>query len=106
MFEILIDTPVISIGRYFIEGSKKEELNSVFESLISHLVGSAITPFCCGAWRIDKEGDDEEYVFFSGWKEIQDHIEFENSEAAKAITTVRKLVKGVEVKHARVLKWE
>ncbi|KAJ6049742.1 uncharacterized protein N7446_006930 [Penicillium canescens] len=69
-FAIPFEAPIIAIGRYFIEASNEEKFNTVFKAIISHLATTAITPFsCCGAWRIDK-GEDEEYVFFSVWKEI------------------------------------
>ncbi|KAJ6072809.1 hypothetical protein N7467_010894 [Penicillium canescens] len=104
-FAIPFEAPIIAIGRYFIEVSKKEEFNTVFKAIISHLATTAITPFSyCGAWRIDKEGEDEEYVFFSGWKEIQNYADFERSEVSEDIGKVNELVRGVEVKHVHVQK--
>ncbi|KAJ5317006.1 hypothetical protein N7508_001514 [Penicillium antarcticum] len=106
-FAIPFDAPVIAIGRYFVEASKKEEFTSILKPIVSGLADTTKKSLSyCSAWRIDKGGEDEEFVFFSGWKDIADHIEFAKSEAAENIAKLSQLVKGVEVKHACVQKWE
>jgi hypothetical protein len=70
-------------------------------------LGAATAPFSyCGAWRIDKEGEDEEFVIFSGWNEVQDHFDFAVSEGPKDFGKIRELTMGAEIKHVRLQKWE
>ena len=73
---------------------------------MSHL-NAYTSPFsACGAWRIDKEGEDEEFVLFSGWNEVQDHIAFAESEASREFGKLKPLMKDADVKHVHVEKWE
>ena len=73
---------------------------------MSHF-NSSTAPFSsCGAWRIDKEGQDEEFVLFSGWKEVKDHLSFDESEASGELRKLKALAKNTDVKHVHVEKWE
>ncbi|OQD61831.1 hypothetical protein PENPOL_c015G01162 [Penicillium polonicum] len=104
--KIPLDAPVLAITRCFVEASKKEEFDAVFKAVVSHL-NAYTAPFSvCGAWRIDKEGEDEEFVLFSGWNEVQDHIAFAESEASREFGKLKPLMKDADVKHVHVEKWE
>ncbi|KAJ5939982.1 hypothetical protein N7516_000150 [Penicillium verrucosum] len=104
--KIPLDAPVLAITRCFVEAGRKDEFDAVFKAVVSHL-NAYTAPFSvCGAWRIDKEGQDEEFVLFSGWNEIQDHIVFGESEASREFGKLKALMKDAEVKHVHVEKWE
>ncbi|KAJ6128702.1 hypothetical protein N7471_009919 [Penicillium samsonianum] len=103
---IPLGAPVLSITRCFVEPSKKDEFDAVFKASVSHL-NAYTAPFSsCGAWRVDKEGEDEEFVLFSGWNQVQDHLAFGESEASKEFGKLKTLMKDADVKHVRVEKWE
>ncbi|KAJ6051133.1 uncharacterized protein N7446_005764 [Penicillium canescens] len=102
---IPLEAPVLAISRYFVESEKKAEFDTVFKTGVPHL-GTYTAPFIyCGGWRVDKEGDDEEYVLFSGWNEVKDHFAFAESEGFKEFGKIKGLIKGAEIKHVRVEKW-
>lgn len=104
--KIPLNAPALAITRCFVETSKKEEFDAVFKAAVSHL-NAYTAPFsACGAWRIDKEGEDEEFVLFSGWSQVQDHIDFGGSEASSEFGKLKALMKDADVKHVHVEKWE
>jgi hypothetical protein len=84
---------------------KKAEFDAVLKTGIPRF-GTYTAPFVyCGGWRVDKEGDDEEYVLFSGWNEVKYHLEFAESEGFKEFGKTKGLIKEAEIKHVRVEKW-
>ncbi|KAJ5383622.1 Dimeric alpha-beta barrel [Penicillium concentricum] len=104
--KIPLEAPVIAITRCFVESSKKDEFDAVFKVGVADL-NAATAPFIsCGAWRVDKEGEDEEFVLFSGWNQVQDHFDFAGSEVSKEFRKIQALMKGADVKHVRIEKWE
>jgi len=94
------------VSRYFVEASNKDEFDAAFKAGVSYL-GAYTAPFSyCGAWRIDKEGEDEEFVLFSGCNEVQDHFSFAESEGFKEFGKIKEFIKGADIKHVRLQKWE
>ncbi|KGO65405.1 hypothetical protein PEX1_090200 [Penicillium expansum] len=104
--KIPLDAPVLAITRCFVEASKKDEFDAVFKAAVSHLEAYTAPFSVCGAWRIDKEGEDEEFVLFSGWNKVQDHVAFGESGASKEFGKIKALMKDAEGKHVHVEKWE
>ncbi|CAI7570325.1 unnamed protein product [Penicillium glandicola] len=103
---IPLNAPVLAMTRCFVGPGKKDEFDSVYKAAVSHL-NAYTAPFSsCGAWRIDKEGEDEEFVIFSGWNQVQDHVAFGGSEASGEFGKLKELMKGAEIKHVHVEKWE
>lgn len=73
---------------------------------MSHL-NACTAPFSsCGAWRIDKEGEDEEFVLFSGWNEVKDRHAFGESVTSEEFGKLKALAKDADVRHVHVEKWE
>lgn len=100
-----MDAPIIAISRYFVTADNKDEFDVVFKNGAPHL-GAYTAPFSyAGGRRIDKEGEDEEFVLFSGWNKVEDHFEFAESDAFNEFGRIKNLVKGAEIKHVRVEKW-
>ncbi|KGO41011.1 hypothetical protein PEXP_083740 [Penicillium expansum] len=104
--KIPLDAPVLAITRCFVEASKNDEFDAVFKAAVSHLEAYTAPFSVCGAWRIDKEGEDEEFVLFSGWNKVQDHVAFGESGASKEFGKIKALMKDAEGKHVHVEKWE
>ncbi|KAJ5959399.1 uncharacterized protein N7479_006549 [Penicillium vulpinum] len=104
--KIPLDAPIIAITRCFVEASKKDEFDAAFKVGLADL-NAYTAPFTsCGGWRIDKEGEDEEFVLFSGWNKVQDHFDFAGSEASTEFKKIQALMKGAEGKHVQIEKWE
>lgn len=103
---IPLNAPVLGISRYFVEAGKKDEFESIFKAGASHL-GEYTAPYSyAGGWRIDKEGEDEEFVLFSGWNKVEDHFGFAESDAFKEFGKIKGAIKGAEIKHVHLEKWE
>ncbi|KAJ5380604.1 uncharacterized protein N7496_003032 [Penicillium cataractarum] len=102
---IPLDAPVLGITRYFVEASRKDEFESIFQAGAPHL-GEYTAPYSyAGGWRIDKDGEDEEFVLFSGWNKVEDHFGFAESDAFKEFGKIKSAIKGAEIKHAHLEKW-
>ncbi|KAJ6160729.1 hypothetical protein N7470_004125 [Penicillium chermesinum] len=103
---IPLEAPVVAIARFFVEPSKKAEFETTLAAGLTHL-GAYIAPLTyAGGWRLDKEGEDEEYVLFTGWNSVEDHFKFAETESFKEYAKIKPLLKGSEIKHGRVEKWE
>lgn len=98
-----LDASGIVITRYFVESGRKEEFQRVFDSGAPHLGRDAASCSYCGGWRIDKEGDDEEFVVFSGWDRGKESGAFERS---GKFEEVKDVAKGVEIRHVRIEEWD
>lgn len=102
---IPVDAPVIAVSRYFVEAAQKAEFDHAFKNGAPNL-GAYTAPFTySGGWRIDKEGDDEEFVLFSGWNKMKDHFGFAETEGFKEFAKIKSVIKGAEIKHVRLEKW-
>lgn len=94
------------MGRFFVEASKKAEFESAFQAGAPDL-GAHIAPRTyAGGWRIDKEGDDEEFVLLTGWNKVEDHYAFKESDVSERFRKIKGAVRKSEVKHGRLEKWE
>ncbi|KAJ6008500.1 hypothetical protein N7540_012476 [Penicillium herquei] len=105
---IPLDAPVIAVSRIFVEPAKKDDFDTVFKAGVPYL-GAYTAPFSYSAgWRIDKEGEDEEFVLFSGWEKVEDHFGFADTEGFKEFSKFRelKLLEGAELKHMRLEEWK
>ncbi|KAJ5168586.1 uncharacterized protein N7482_004180 [Penicillium canariense] len=99
---IPLNAPILGISRYFVEPSKKAAFDSAFKAGVPHL-GENTAPFTYGGgWRLDKAGEDEEFVLFSGWNNVEDHLGFAESDVFKAFEGI----KSAEIKHIRLVNWD
>lgn len=103
---IPVSAPVIRVARCFIEKENKEEFDRLFKAGLSDLEKFTAPHPCFGGWRIDKEGEDEEFVLLSGWNSVEHHHEFYKSELSKEFAKTRSVIKNTEVKHVRLENWE
>jgi len=60
---------------------------------------------CFGGWRIDKEGEDEEFVLFTGWNSVEQHQEFYKSELSREFAKTKSVIKQTDVKHVQLENW-
>lgn len=88
------------------EAGRKAEFDNLFKAAALHL-GEYTAPYSyAGGWRIDKDGEDEEFVLFTGWNKVEEHFGFAESEAFEEFEKIKSLVKGAEIKHVHLEKWE
>jgi hypothetical protein len=58
-----------------------------------------------GGWRIEREDEEkEEWVLFSGFESVDNHIEFAKTKGFEKYREIMGFVSGFEVKHLRAFK--
>ncbi|PKX95463.1 uncharacterized protein P174DRAFT_133177 [Aspergillus novofumigatus IBT 16806] len=102
--ELLGEAPVVAVGRYFMSAEKKERFSRVFEGVQRHLeeVTKALPIF--KGWRVEKEEGKEEFVLFSGWTEMQQHLDFAQLDGFHEFSKIKEYTDSSEVKH--IVRWE
>ncbi|KAL3492129.1 hypothetical protein BJX62DRAFT_203583 [Aspergillus germanicus] len=106
--EVPLTADVLAIGRYFISTGDKEVFQGTFDETKHHLETFGGGERICGAWRedkeVDKEGNEkEEFVLFSGWTSVDEHMKFAESEGFKEFAKIKAFLGGAEIKHATVV---
>ncbi|KAE8374532.1 hypothetical protein BDV26DRAFT_269797 [Aspergillus bertholletiae] len=106
----MVDAPVITIGRYFLSTGQKEAFLNRFEKTQRHLDAYIAPKTLKGGMRVEPrdQTDDgvekEEFVLFSGWGEVQDHLRFAKSSGLREFSQIKDFLEGTEIKHVSV--WE
>ncbi|OCL13264.1 hypothetical protein AOQ84DRAFT_118195 [Glonium stellatum] len=95
---------VFSIGRHFVKAGAKDEFAAAFEANKHALQDYATQGKIGGGWRVDKDGNKEEWVLFCPWKNVDEHIGFVNTQGFAEYSKIREYVDGVDIKHAKVIK--
>jgi len=101
-----LSAPVISIGRFFLQGSKKEGFQDDFSANKRYLEAFTAPRSFGAGWRLDpgqkegSEGSGEEFVVFSGWNTIEDHGKFAASEGFEDFEKIKGYLDGTDIKHA------
>ncbi|CAG8132881.1 unnamed protein product [Penicillium olsonii] len=101
-----LDAPVIMISRYFVEADKKDVFDAAFKASEPQLAARTAPFSYCGGWRIDRDGEGEEFVLFSGWPKTQDQFEFAESAEFMQLGKIKDWVRGAEIKNTRLENWE
>ncbi|KAJ5173320.1 hypothetical protein N7492_005913 [Penicillium capsulatum] len=102
----VLNAPVVSISRYFVEADKKAQFERVYTNGVPDPEAHISPLLFAGGWRIDKAGEDEEFVLLAGWNTVADHYKFPESDAFREFGKIKDAIKGVEIKHGRLEKWE
>ncbi|KAL3458761.1 hypothetical protein BJX64DRAFT_291908 [Aspergillus heterothallicus] len=106
--EIPLAANVIAVGRYFVSPGRKEEFETIFGKTKHHLQEFNGGKGIWGSWREDREADEEgntqeEFVLFSGWADVDEHMRFAESEGFKEFAKIKEFLKGAEIKHGKLL---
>ncbi|KAL3443131.1 hypothetical protein BJX65DRAFT_285718 [Aspergillus insuetus] len=106
---IPINADVIAIGRYFVSDGEKGGFQRTFDQTKQYLEQFNGGRGISGGWREDKEiaSDQgqarEEFVLFSGWTSVDEHMQFAESEGFKEFAKIKEFLSGAEIKHATVV---
>lgn len=97
-----LTAPVIAIGRYFVQGSQKGAFQDRFCAHKHHLEAFVAPKRIDGGWRLDSERseEEEEFVLFSGWDAVEDHLSFAETDGFKDFAKFKEFFAGTEIKHA------
>ena len=96
----LLDSPVLSVGRLFIDVDKKAAFQKEFDD-VAHILKDFVAPRMVRAgWRADKEAKDkEEFVMVVGWDSVDQHMSFASSPGFAKYAGIRQFVTGQDIKH-------
>lgn len=94
---------VWSIVRHFVKCGEKEDFQQSFDENKHYLQDYVTEGTIGGGWRIDKEDNKEEFVLFEPWKDVQQHVDFAETEGFKKYGQIREYIDGADIKHAKLL---
>jgi heme-degrading monooxygenase HmoA len=106
--EVPLTADVVAIGRYFVSDGDKRAFQGTFNEKKHHVERFKEGKGICGAWREDKEvGEEgngkEEFVLFSEWTSVNEHMQFAESEGFKEFAKIKEFLSGAEIRHATVV---
>lgn len=102
--EVSDGAKVYSIGRHFVKAGQKSDFSETFQGNKHNLQGYVTQGKIGGGWRVDRDGDKEEWVLFCPWKNVDEHMGFVNNEGFAEYAKIRDHIDGVDIKHAMVIK--
>lgn len=102
--ELLAEAPVVAVGRYVVSAEKREGFDRVFEGMQHRLENATMPLPIFKGWRVEKEEGKEEFVLFSGWTEMQQHLDFAQSEGFQEYSKIKEYTDSSEVKH--IVRWK
>ncbi|RHZ61743.1 hypothetical protein CDV55_100539 [Aspergillus turcosus] len=102
--EVLSEAPVVAVGRYCMAAEKKEGFKRVFEGM-QRLLEEVTEPLpVFKGWRVEKGEGKEEFVVFSGWTGVKQHLDFARLEVFEAFSKINEYMESSEIKH--IVRWE
>ncbi|CAK7242979.1 MAG: hypothetical protein STHCBS139747_004485 [Sporothrix thermara] len=91
----LLDSPVISVTRFFVMPGKRAEFDAAYNDA-KHDIARFAAPFTQqGSWRVDPdEPEQEEFVLVCGWESREAHFAISQSEIAPKLGALMGLTSG------------
>ena len=94
---------VYGLLRHFVKHGQRAQFQETYEHEQRHLQGFVTEGTIGGGWRIDKEGDEEEWVLLTPWTSVEQHHAFAETDGFAEYGRIREHIEGAEIKHARIL---
>lgn len=96
-------SPVYAIVRHFVRDGQKEHFQRTFEAEKHHLQDFVTEGSIGGGWRVDREGEKDEWVLLTPWMSVEQHSAFAETDGFAAYSKIVQCIDGAEIKHARIL---
>jgi len=101
---IPVNAPVLSLGIHYVDAVKKDDFVKAFQENTSNLMNHSETGTPVGGWRIDKEDESkDEFMLFSPWKDVKQHVEFATAEESSEYNKIREHITGALGGHMKLL---
>lgn len=94
---------VISIVRHFVKSGEKQSFVDKFEANKEHLQAFVSEGIIGGGWRVDRDGEQEEWILFCPWKHVDQHHAFAKTEGFEKYGRIREHISGADIKHAELV---
>jgi quinol monooxygenase YgiN len=95
--------PVLSIGRHFVKNGAKEGFRESHESNRRYLQDYLTEGNMGGGWRVDKEDGKDEWVLLCPFINVQQDLDFANTDDFEKYWRMRVHIDSAEIKHAKIL---
>ncbi|KZM22831.1 uncharacterized protein EKO05_0001576 [Ascochyta rabiei] len=95
--------PVYGIVRHYIKDGQKSQFQQTFDMEKHNLQEFVTKGDFGGGWRVDKEGNKDEWVLLTPWTSVEQHHAFAETDGFANYGKIREHIDGAEIKHARIL---
>ncbi|KAH6614957.1 hypothetical protein C7974DRAFT_402976 [Boeremia exigua] len=97
------NAPIYAIVRHYVKEDERVQFQRTFDAEKHYLQDFVAEGNIGGGWRIDKEGNKDEWVLFTPWKSVEQHHAFAETYSFEKYGRIREHIEGAEIKHARIL---
>lgn len=94
---------VMSMGRHFVKDGQRKRFQNTFDANKASLQDYITEGTKGGGWRIDKEGDKEEWFLMCPWTSVEQHLDFAKTEGFQKYARIQDHLDSADVKHAKLL---
>lgn len=94
---------VYGLVRHFVKNGRRAQFQETYENEQRYLQAFVTEGTIGGGWRVDKEGDKEEWVLLAPWTSVEQHHGFAETDGFTEYGKIREHIEGAEIKHARIL---
>jgi heme-degrading monooxygenase HmoA len=94
---------VYGLVRHFVKGGQRKKFQEAYDNEKRHLQAFVTEGKIGGGWRVDRDGDKEEWVLLAPWISVEQHHAFAETDGFAEYGKIREHIEGAEIKHARIL---
>ena len=91
------------MGRHFIKDGQRENFQNAFDENQAKLQDYVTEGMIGGGWRVDKEGEKEEWFLMCPWNSVEQHLDFAKTEDFQKYARSEDHLDGADIKHAKLL---
>lgn len=95
--------PVYGLVRHFVRNGRRAQFQETYENEKRHLQAFVTGGTIGGGWRVDKEGEEEEWVLLTPWMSVEQHHSFAETDGFTKYGKIQECIEGADIKHARIL---
>lgn len=100
----LLDSPVISLTRMFVQPGKRDEFEAAYNTNKIYIEEYTAPNWVRGGWRVDKEGPGkDEFVLVTGWATRETHFAIAETENVSKLEAFTNLLYDKESLHYKRL---
>jgi heme-degrading monooxygenase HmoA len=94
---------VYALVRHYVKNGQGAQFQETYENEKRHLQAFVTEGTIGGGWRVDNDGDEEEWMLLTPWTSVEQHHAFAETAGFAEYGRIREHIEGAEIKHARIL---